>query len=36
MLAIGAQGWALLFGVTGVVLVGIVIAIRVRQRKKGG
>jgi len=36
MLAIGVEGWALLFGVAGVVLVGIVIAVRVRQRKKGG
>jgi hypothetical protein len=33
MLAIGTQGWALLGGVSGVVLLGIIIGIRVKLRK---
>lgn len=35
MLAISTQGWALLFGVAGIVCVGIIIAIRARAKKQG-
>ena len=36
MLAIGTQGWALLGGVSAVVLLGIIIGIRVKRRKSQG
>ena len=34
MLAVAKAMWALLFGVAGVVLIGIIIAMRARKRKQ--
>lgn len=34
MMAFGTTAWAVLFGVAGVVLIGIVVAMRIRGRKQ--
>jgi hypothetical protein len=36
MLALSANLWGLIFGISGVVLLGIVIIIRVKQKRKRG
>jgi len=36
MLAMGTAAWSVLFGVAGVVLIGIVIGIYVRSRRSSG
>ncbi len=36
MAAVGTAGWALIFGIAGIVLVGLIVAIRGRKRGEAG